>query len=141
MEDWLLIQNFYHGLVPQYRSHLDTAAGGAFFYLGVADAKALIEKMVSNQGWNDEQLHPHKRGMHSLKEADMIVAKMDILAKKLEQYEKMSTQEAVQSLDSHMTCKVYGECGHSGNHYPKTHEDLNFLNNDNSFRRPNQGWN
>jgi hypothetical protein len=37
--------------------------------------------------------------MHSLKEDDMIVAKMDILAKKVEQYERMSTQEAVQSLD------------------------------------------
>jgi len=46
--------------------------------------------MVSNQGWNDERLQPRKRGMHSLKEADMIVAKMDVLAKKLEQYKKMS---------------------------------------------------
>jgi hypothetical protein len=50
MEDWLLIQNFYHGLVPLDRSHLDVAAGGAFFSLSVVDAKALIEKMVSNQG-------------------------------------------------------------------------------------------
>ena len=50
MEDWLLIQNFYHGLVPLDRSHIDVAAGGAFFSLSVVDAKALIEKMVSNQG-------------------------------------------------------------------------------------------
>ena len=50
MEDWLLIQNFYHGLVPLDRIHLDTAAGGAFFSLNVTDTKALIEKMVSNQG-------------------------------------------------------------------------------------------
>ena len=28
MEDWLLIHNFYHGLVPLDRSHLDAAAGG-----------------------------------------------------------------------------------------------------------------
>jgi hypothetical protein len=56
MEDWLLIQNFYHGLVPLDRSHLDVAAGGAFFSLNVTDAKALIEKMVSNQGWSDERL-------------------------------------------------------------------------------------
>jgi hypothetical protein len=33
--------------------------------------------------------------MHSLKEADMIVAKMDVLAKKLEQCERMSTEEAI----------------------------------------------
>jgi len=24
---------------------------------------------------------------------------------------------------------------------PETHEDLNFLNNDNGFHQPNQGWN
>jgi len=54
--------------------------------------------------------------MHSLKEADMIIAKMDVLAKKLEQYEKMSTQEVVQSLESHMTSEVCGESRHSGNH-------------------------
>jgi len=94
-------------------------AGGAFFSLGVADAKALIEKMVSNQGWKDERLQPHKRRMHSLNEADMIVAKMNVLAKKLEQYEKMSTQDIVQSLDSHMICEVCGESGHSGNHFPR----------------------
>jgi hypothetical protein len=46
MEDWLLIQNFYHGLVPLDRSHLDVAAEGAFFSLNVTDVKALIEKMV-----------------------------------------------------------------------------------------------
>jgi len=68
MEDWLLIQNFYLGLVPLDRSHLDAAAGGAFFSLSVADAKTLIEKMVSNQGWSDDRLQPHKRGMHSIKE-------------------------------------------------------------------------
>jgi hypothetical protein len=79
--------------------------------------------------------------MHYLKEADMIVAKMDVLAKKLEQCERMSTQEVVQSLDSHMTCEVYGESRHSGSHRPETHEDLHFLNNDNGFRQPNQGWN
>ena len=49
VEDWLLIQNFYHGLVLLDRSHLDVAASGAFFLLGVADAKTLIEKTVSNQ--------------------------------------------------------------------------------------------
>jgi hypothetical protein len=48
MKDWLLIQNFYHGLVPLDRSHLDGTTGGAFFSLSVVDAKTLIEKMVSN---------------------------------------------------------------------------------------------
>jgi len=60
MEDWLLIQNFYHGLVPLDRSHLDVAASGAFFLLSAADAKTLIEKMVSNQEWSDNRLQPRK---------------------------------------------------------------------------------
>ena len=49
-----MIQNFYHGLVPLDKSHLDAAAGGAFFSLSVADAKTLIEKIVSNQGWSND---------------------------------------------------------------------------------------
>jgi len=60
MEDWLLIQSFYHGLVMLDRSHLDAAAGGAFFSLSVADAKTLIKKMVSNQVWSDDRLQPRK---------------------------------------------------------------------------------
>jgi hypothetical protein len=46
--------------------------------------------MVSNQGWSDKQLQPRKRGMHSLKEADMLAAKMDLLARRLKNCEKMS---------------------------------------------------
>ena len=72
------------------RSHLDATAGGAFFSLSVADAKMLIEKMVSNQGWRDNWLQPHKWGMHSVKEIDMFAAKMDVLVKRVEHYEKVS---------------------------------------------------
>jgi hypothetical protein len=60
MEDWLLIQNFYLGLVSLDRSHLDAAAGATFFSLSVVDAKILFKKMVSNQGWSDDRLQPHK---------------------------------------------------------------------------------
>ena len=41
--------------------------------------------------------------MHSLKEADVPVAKMDLLAKRLENCEKMSAQETIQAMDTHMT--------------------------------------
>lgn len=56
MKDWLLIQNFYHGLTPLVQDHLDAAAGRALFSLNVNEAKALIENMVSIQGWTDERL-------------------------------------------------------------------------------------
>jgi len=79
--------------------------------------------------------------MHSLKEANMYAAKMDLLAKRLKNCEKMSAQETIQAMDTHMTCEVCGETGHLGNLCPETHEDLNFVNNDNGFYPQNQGWN
>ena len=121
------------------RSHLDVAAGGAFFSLSVADAKTLIEKMVFNQGWSDNRLQPRKRGMHLVKETGMLVAKMDLLTKRVEHYEKVSAQETLKAMDSHMTYEVCGDVGHSGNSYPKTQEDLNFVNTDNGFHRQHQG--
>ena len=85
--------------MPLDRSHLDVAAGGAFVVLSVADAKTLIEKMASNQGWSDNRLQPRKRGMHSIKEIDMLAAKMDLLTKRVEHYEKVSAQETLKAMD------------------------------------------
>ena len=65
---------------------MDAAARGAFLSLIVSVVIALVEKMASNQGWNEERLQTHKRsgGMHQLKEVDMLSTKMDLLMKKLE---------------------------------------------------------
>jgi hypothetical protein len=49
-DDWLILQNFYNGLTPLSRDHLDAAAGGAFFSKTVRGVVDLIEKMVSNMG-------------------------------------------------------------------------------------------
>ena len=58
--------------------------------------------------------------MHSIKEIDMLAAKMDLLAKRVLHYEKVSAQETLKAMDSHMTYEVCGDVGHSGNSYPKT---------------------
>jgi hypothetical protein len=65
---------------------MDAAVGGAFLSLTIAQATPLVEKMVSNQGWNEERLQTHKRGggMHQLKEVDMLSTKIDLLMKRLE---------------------------------------------------------
>jgi hypothetical protein len=76
--------------------------------------------------------------MHSIEEIDMLATKMDLLTKRVEHYEKVSAQEILKAIDSHMTCEVCGDVGHSGNSYPKTQEDLNFVN---WFRPQHQGWN
>ena len=43
--------------------------------------------------------------------------------------------------DSHMTCEEFGNTRHSGNNYPKTHEGVNFVNNNYFCPQQNQGWN
>jgi hypothetical protein len=49
MEDWLVLQNFYEGLTAMSKGHVDVTARGAFLSLTIANAMALIEKMVANQ--------------------------------------------------------------------------------------------
>jgi len=41
MEDWLRLQNFYEGLMPMSKGHIDAAAGGAFLSLTINNAIAL----------------------------------------------------------------------------------------------------
>ena len=49
IEEWLIIQNFFHGLNQQAQDHVDAAAGGSFLSLDVAGAKALIDKEKGSQ--------------------------------------------------------------------------------------------
>ena len=50
MEDWLLMQGFYHRLTQKAREQLDATAGGAFMSLTLGKAETLMEKIASNQG-------------------------------------------------------------------------------------------
>ncbi|KAL6597769.1 hypothetical protein ACP70R_046574 [Stipagrostis hirtigluma subsp. patula] len=143
MEEWLLIQNFYNGLARNNREHLDAASGGAFTSLTVRAARQLIEKMVSNQGWENERAQTRARGVHQIDSVDMLAAKMDLLLKSI------TKPESCQALDSRMTCEVCGNSGHSGTSCPETQgEEANFLNNNennNGGFRPREnfapGWN
>jgi hypothetical protein len=83
MEEWFIIQSFYHELIHTAREHIDAAARGSFFTLSIEEARKLIEKMVSNQSWDDECTPSHTRKAHQLKEVDMLTAKIDLLMKKL----------------------------------------------------------
>jgi len=53
MEDWQMLQNFYEGLKPMSKGHVDAAAGGAFLSLTIENAMTLIERMVANQSWGE----------------------------------------------------------------------------------------
>jgi hypothetical protein len=142
MEEWLLMQTFYHGLTSSTHKTLDAADGGAFLSLNLRDAKALVEKMASNQSWNEEKALTHKRGgMNHLKEVDMLSAKMDLLIKKLE--DQASDKKEVNFINEPcMTCEECEEVGHSGRNCPEFQEDVNYFNNNTNFRpQQNQGWN
>ena len=80
------MHTFYHGLTNSTHETMDAAAGGAFLSLTLPATIALVEKMASNQGWNEECPQTRKRGggMHQLKEVDMLSTKMVLLMKKLE---------------------------------------------------------
>ena len=56
IENWLLMQTFYHGLTNSTHETMDAAARGAFLSLTILAAIALVEKMAFNQGWNEERL-------------------------------------------------------------------------------------
>ena len=43
-----MLQNFYEGLMPMSKGHVDAAAGGTFLSLTINGATTLIEKMVAN---------------------------------------------------------------------------------------------
>jgi hypothetical protein len=62
MEEWFITQSFYHGLIHIAREHIDAIAGGSFFTLSIGEAHKLIEKMASNQSWDDECTPSHPQG-------------------------------------------------------------------------------
>jgi uncharacterized protein with von Willebrand factor type A (vWA) domain len=82
MEEWLIIQNFFHGLSQRAQDHIDAAAGGAFLSLNVARAKAFINKISSNQSWKGDRQPARDKGVHQIHGVDMLAAKMDLLMKK-----------------------------------------------------------
>ena len=49
MEDWVIMQGFYHGLIQKSHEHLDAAAVGSFISLIVGKAKILIDKIDKNK--------------------------------------------------------------------------------------------
>ena len=105
MDEWLVLQSFYNGLTTTSRAHLDAAAGGAYLDLTIAMATALIEKMVSHQGWNEERSQPRtKGGMHTIKETDMLAAKLDLLLKKFDEGNRPQMPIPVHATNSYVRC-------------------------------------
>lgn len=90
---------------------IDVAAGGALMNKPYPDACALIEDMAQNHyKWESERASVEKRetkrGIHEVNCMDMMKAKMDALALKVEHMSANPT--AVVAVD----CEIYGTKGH-----------------------------
>jgi hypothetical protein len=110
MEEWFIIQSFYHGLIHSVREHIDATAGGSFFALSIEEARALIKKMASSQSWTDLHTQSCTHKIHQLEEVDMLTTKIDILMKKLED----PGLDHLKLVDSRMTCEECRETCHMG---------------------------
>jgi hypothetical protein len=55
MEEWPIIQSFFHGLNMPAQNHIDEALGGSFLSLDVTGVKALVEKIASSQSWKGDR--------------------------------------------------------------------------------------
>jgi hypothetical protein len=137
MEESFIIQSFYHVLIRLAQEHIDATAGGSFFALSIEEARKLVEKMDSNQSWNEEHTQTRTHKVHQLEEVDMLTAKINLLMKKLEN----PGLDHLKMVDAHVTCEECGETGHMGINYPMVHQDVNFVVNSNNGFRPNQGFN
>ena len=84
MEDWLLMQSFYHGLTQKAHEQLDATTGGSFMSLTHEKAETLIEKIASNQGQSSCNIQSCNKSEEVLEELCALSTKMDILLNCLE---------------------------------------------------------
>jgi len=127
MEDWLVLPNFYEGLTAMSKGHVDAATGGAFLYLTINEATALIEKMVGNQSWGEGR--KTQKGSQSVKEADVLAAKIDLLLQRMHGQVANPNMGTVQAVNSHTSCEVCGDDVQSGNNCPGTQKEVAYVNN------------
>ena len=99
-----------------------TATGGAFLCLDVAGARALIDKVASNQSWKEDRQPVQAKGIHEIDSVDRLVVETDLLMKKLE-----SPHQEVNQTEPQMTCEKCGNTRHSGKSCPFTQEDENSI--------------
>jgi hypothetical protein len=137
MEEWFIIQSFYHWLIHTSHEYIDAATGGSFFALSIEVACKLIEKMVSNQSWDDERIPSRTRKVHQLEEVNMLTAKIDLFMKKLEN----PVLDHLKMVDARVTCEECGETCHMGINCPTICQAANFVGHSNNGFRLNQGFN
>jgi hypothetical protein len=110
---------------------------GSFFALSIEEARKLVEKMASNQSWDEERTQTHTCKVHQLEVVDMLTAKIDLLMKKLEN----SGLDHLKMVDARVTCEECGETGHMGINCLTLSHDVNFFGISNNGFCHNEGFN
>jgi hypothetical protein len=85
MEEWLLMQSFYHGLTQKSHEQLNATAEGSFMSLTLGKAEVLMDKIASNQGWSSCNIQSCNKSKEVLEEVCVLSTKMDVLLNWLEQ--------------------------------------------------------
>ena len=85
MEDWLLMQSFYHGLTQKAHEQLDATAGGSFMSLTLGKVETLMENIASNQGWSSCNIQLCNKSEEVPEDVCALSTKMDVLLNWLEQ--------------------------------------------------------
>jgi hypothetical protein len=124
-------------LIRSAWEHIDATAGGSFFTLSIKEARKLVEKMASNQTWNEERTQTRTHKVHQLEVVDMLTTKIDLLMKKLENL----VLDHHKMVDAQLTCEEHGETGHMCINNQTVPQDVIFVGNTNNGFRSNQGFN
>jgi hypothetical protein len=85
MEEWLLMQSFYHRLTQKSREQLDATAEGSFMSLTLGKARTLMERIASNQGWSSCNNQSYNKCEEVSEEVCALSTNMDVLLNWLKQ--------------------------------------------------------
>jgi hypothetical protein len=138
MEEWLLMQGLYHGLTQKSHEQLNVTTGGSFMSLTLGNAKVLMEKIASNQGWSSCNIQSCNKSKEVPEEVCALSTKMDILLSWLEQRDNYKRdRQAIQD-----AFNAQNKCGeYLGVEFPKSQEDINIVINNSAPLQQRQGWN
>jgi hypothetical protein len=79
MEEWLLLQGFYHGLTQKSCEQLDATTGGSFMSLTLGKAEVLMGRIASNQDWTSCNIQLCNKSEEVPEEVCALSTKMDVL--------------------------------------------------------------
>ncbi|KAJ9175424.1 hypothetical protein P3X46_013981 [Hevea brasiliensis] len=141
IEDWLLVQNFYNGLLPSTRSTVDSTAEGNLMEKIVTQALELLERVAyHNYEWSNERGNARRTaGVLEVDALSMINAQFDQLIKKLERM--IANIVGTNSQHEESYGGGYMSLEHNNFNVPSL-EQMNYVNNRGNFnqRQPNNPY-